>query len=175
MFRDKPYSHKVTFPDNFTMPDVVIGQVRKGSRIIEGVAPEVNIDGQSFVFTYSKESLQKIMGLYDQYFLFDGKEFLGGEINTVVKYGDPSGGESNVTISGDSVTVVQIPGAEIAQQTLEQVTQKATEVQNNATEVEITRQEISQNAEQVAQDRQAAEAARDEAQRGVIFTNNAEF
>jgi len=139
MFRDKPYSHKVNFPEGYTMPTLITAEVRKNNRVIIGITPTITKEGQSFTFTYSPETLSKIMGLYDQYYLFDGIQVLGGEINTVIQIGDPDGGETNVTIAGESVTTIQIPGSQLAFETLEQVTTLAEQVDTDTIAVEAGR------------------------------------
>jgi len=161
MFRDKPYSHKVNFPEGYIMPALITAEVRKSNRVIIGITPDVTKEGQSFTFTYSKETLSKIMGLYDQYFLFDGIQILGGEINTVIQIGDPTGGETNVTIAGDTVTVIEIPGSELAQQTLEQVTEKAAEVETARLQTVQKASEAAADRVQTGLDRTAVTSAKD--------------
>lgn len=149
MFRDKPYSHKVNFPDGFPMPSLITAEVRKGSKVIPGITPEISITGQSFTFTYQPSTLAKIRGLYDQYYLFDGQQYLGGEINTVVQIGDPDGGETNVVIAGDTVTTIQIPGLDVTEGKLQEVLTVAAGVVTAGSEIETKRQEVAGNTQVV--------------------------
>lgn len=107
-FKDKPYTHLFSFPDDYNMPSSIIGQVRRNGRVIESLSPEIAIEGKTFSFTYSVEKLQKMQGLSLQFFLFDGIHVLGGYINVLIDTGEHVSGSSNIIIAGGDTSVVEI-------------------------------------------------------------------
>lgn len=175
-FRDKPYTHTINFPDGYPMPAQVTGELRRNGKIVPGISPAITVSGQSFTFTYPVEQLERISGLSDQYFLFDGIQMLGGQLNVMVGYGDPAVGSTEVQIVDGAITTVQMDGVEVVAGLVTQVEQAASEVENNKeqvaadTQVAVSSAQTAINEAGVAQDaadgaiaaKNEAVAARDE-------------